>query len=249
MKKNIKRKIIDQLRKIGIFTQINVCLKKYTSFQIGGICSLFILPQSINETIKCLELCAFHDISPHILGGGTNLLITSDIAVVICTKKLSKINFIHNKITAECGVSLPFLVKNAVKKGLSLEYLAGIPGSIGGAIYGNAGTKNNKHTYSIGDYVEKIITWSTKDAVQTWSKNDLSFSYRQSNLQSHFILQVELNVPFSEEKFLQKQYNSFLKKKFLLNLMLVKVLVAHFAIYQHVVHGSLLNKKGFLNIL
>ena len=158
----------------------NVALKKYTTFRIGGDALYFVSPRSIEQAQRAMALCLEHGITYRILGKGSNVLI-SDAGIngaVIYTAGLCKIENNGEYIKAECGVPLARLLKVSQGAGLSgLEKLAGIPGSVGGAIYMNAGA----YGQSISDYIEQVDLWLPKASkLDSIEKSRCLFSYRQS---------------------------------------------------------------------
>ncbi|WP_372366222.1 UDP-N-acetylmuramate dehydrogenase [Candidatus Uabimicrobium sp. HlEnr_7] len=199
----------------GILTSFDVDLRIFTYFGIGGKADVFFCPTNLLQVQKCIELCTIHHINPKILGKGSNLLITkSQIPIVIYTKELCSYTINKNTITAQSGVSLPIIVRKAISSGLSLEKLTGIPGTLGGAVYGNSGTKWNNQLYAIGDYVEEIVAVSFDDAsITKLSRADLHFKYRKSNLQSRFIFEVKLRISQGTPHKLIDSWKKFARKK------------------------------------
>ena len=119
-------------------------MKKYTSFKCGGNASLLITPDSSDSLQKILSFCYSKDIKPLIIGNGSNLLITDngiDNVVIKIGSKMSKIELLdETTIFCEAGASLKSLCMFALDNSLSgLEFAFGIPGTLGGAVYMNAG--------------------------------------------------------------------------------------------------------------
>lgn len=119
-------------------------MKNHTSFRIGGPCDLMLCPKSVEELQQSLSaLCQFEE-RPLILGGGTNVLVPDSgiPGVVIVTKeRMNRITRIdETTVMAECGAMMTKLSIYAMEHGLTgLEFAQGIPGSVGGAVYMNAG--------------------------------------------------------------------------------------------------------------
>ncbi|MBO4419852.1 MAG: UDP-N-acetylmuramate dehydrogenase [Oscillospiraceae bacterium] len=118
-------------------------LAKHTSFRIGGPAEVLACPRSEGELIALLAVCRAEGILPRILGGGTNILAPDDglPGVVIGTRGLDFLALTgENEITAGAGVPLARLAVFAQQKGLTgLEFAHGIPGTVGGGLYMNAG--------------------------------------------------------------------------------------------------------------
>lgn len=120
----------------------NVPMCEHTSFKIGGNADLFVTPQSTEELSAVLECLKNEKIPCFILGKGSNLIV-SDKGIegaVISLQRLDKISVFGDTIIASAGASLAAVCVVAMQNGLSgLEFAYGIPGSVGGAIYMNAG--------------------------------------------------------------------------------------------------------------
>ena len=119
-------------------------MKKYTSFKCGGNASLLIVPDSIDSLKNIIDFCYKNNIEPFIIGNGSNLLVTDggiDSVVIKIGSKLSKIELLDDTtIYCEAGASLKSLCMFALENSLSgLEFAYGIPGTLGGAVYMNAG--------------------------------------------------------------------------------------------------------------
>jgi len=114
----------------------------HTSFRIGGPAAM-VFPSSCEELIELYRFCLERQIEPLILGAGTNVLAPDKglERLVICTKDLDKVSDLGNGfISAECGVLLARLACFARDLGLTgLEFAHGIPGTVGGGVYMNAG--------------------------------------------------------------------------------------------------------------
>ncbi len=164
----------------GLETIRNVPLAPLTTFHIGGKAMLFLVPRTIRALEQALLSLKRHEQAYRILGNGSNLLIDdAGVDVVLSLRALNRwfapqLQFSTGmelmSVTAEAGVSLQRLLARAVKNGLSgLERLAGIPGSVGGAAFMNAGA-NGTDISSIVDAVLFTFPgesyWYLRDALQ-----------------------------------------------------------------------------------
>lgn len=114
----------------------------HTSFQIGGPADIFTLPSSQAELMQILKFCYTHDIPWMIVGRGSNLLVSDKgiRGMVIATDLYNKISIDENYVSAFCGASLEDLCNFCRDNGVAgLEFASGIPGSVGGAVFMNAG--------------------------------------------------------------------------------------------------------------
>lgn len=162
--------------------RINEPLSRYTSFKIGGPAGLFVEPQTTNDLIITLAYLQKQSIPVFILGNGTNLLVNDSGyrgAVIRLAGDFSRVEFIGNTVDAGAAVSLPKLARDVSSRGLSgLEFAAGIPASVGGALVMNAGA----HGSEISDLVTDADILDANLKVHTLTRERLQLSYRKSVL-------------------------------------------------------------------
>lgn len=178
------------LKKLQKLTQLPVLadepLKTYTSFKIGGPAKFFVKAENKDELKRCLEAAVELKLNYIILGGGSNVLV-SDSGFDGLAIKLTDgaLDFNDNKITAFAGHSLALLIREAINNNLSgLEFAANIPGTVGGAIYGNAGAYGK----GVGDLTETVdVLEITETAVtpKTLTREQCEFKYRDSIFKKH----------------------------------------------------------------
>ncbi len=152
-------------------------LSSLTTFKIGGNARLWIAPLSVDALVACLGLLKHNEIDFHILGGGSNVIISDNgVDCILDTRGLAWIRTIgEGQYEVGAGFSLKRLVALSVKKGLSgCEGLAGIPGSVGGAIAMNAGGKN----VAIGDLVTHLLI-ADSDGTRWLPRERVQFGYRK----------------------------------------------------------------------
>ena len=117
-------------------------MSKHTTFRIGGDADIFIMPSSLAELESIVYLLKKESFPYIVVGNGSNLLV-SDKGIegaVICTENLTSVSVEGNRIFAECGIKLSALAAEATRNSLSgLEFAAGIPGTLGGGVFMNAG--------------------------------------------------------------------------------------------------------------
>ncbi len=155
-------------------------MKDYTSFQIGGPADLFIQPETIESLVFCRNLLQQNEIPFHIIGAGSNLLVGDKGirgAVIRLTKPFSTITQDGNSLTADAGVSLARLAAFALEAGLSgLEFASGIPGTLGGAVYMNAGAYGGE----MKDVVTETLYADAAGNLLSLKKDAHEFGYRKS---------------------------------------------------------------------
>ena len=169
--------------KIGKHLQ-NVEMKKHTSYRAGGKASVMVFPKNERMLIKLLKYLRDNKIKHKILGNGSNTLFSDNLyeGVIIKLDAFNKVVFNRNKITCGSGASLIHVSNMALKKGLTgLEFATGIPGTIGGAVYMNAGAYKSDMGYIVESV--KVITPSYE--VIKLTNKEMNFHYRTSFLQKH----------------------------------------------------------------
>ena len=154
----------------------NITLFNLTSIKIGGLADVYIEIDNFNDLEKLKDL----KLNKIILGGGSNIIFHQNgFRGAIIKIKSHKIKVEENKIIAESGTMLSKIVQIAKKNNLTgIEELTGLPGTIGGAIRGNAGAFG----VEIKDILEKITVFSEENGIYELTKEDLNFSYRNSRI-------------------------------------------------------------------
>jgi UDP-N-acetylmuramate dehydrogenase len=181
LKENFKGKLVE-----------NYPMSRYTSFRCGGNARYIIYPESIEELKKIIEISKEYNLKFLVLGKGTNVLISENgfDGIIISTLKLNKIRFDGKNLECESGVKISSLLRFCIENSLKgIEFLAGIPGTVGGAVKNNAGLKNEWISEKI-DYV-KFIDFNSGEIVKK-EKKDIFFDYRRSEFDNSKII-VDVN--------------------------------------------------------
>ena len=143
MKYNNQITLKKELENLNIKYLENVSMKKHTTFGVGGNADIFILPNKNSQISDIIKLIKKNDIKYYFLGSGSNILITDKGirgAIVSLKKSSKKIIFNNSEVYVDCGVMLGTLVKELNKKNIKgYESLIGVPGTVGGALFMNAG--------------------------------------------------------------------------------------------------------------
>ena len=160
-------------------------LKKYTTYCVGGTCSCIVFPKNVECLIKLIKFLRNKQIPYKLLGKGSNLLFSSKEyeGVLIKLDEFNDMEFISkDKVRVEAGYSLIKLSMVTAKKGLTgLEFASGIPGSVGGAVYMNAGAYKS----DMGYVVERVKVLTPDLRIIYLENKEMNFHYRSSFLQSH----------------------------------------------------------------
>lgn len=177
----------------------NVNLKRYNTYKIGGIAKYLISPNDINSLKELITYLNKENIKYMVLGNGSNVIFSDDLydGVIIKLDNFKNITIDNTKITVESGVMLPNLVKVAIQKNLvGLEWASGIPGTLGGSIYGNAGAYKSE----IADFIENITIMDKLGNIKILKKEDVDFSYRYSSFKDKYKECIILNATLNLEK-------------------------------------------------
>lgn len=162
----------------------NVSLSKFTTYKVGGTARLLVYPKNTEKLILLLKKLKKENIKHKVLGFGSNLIFSDSLydGVIIKLDSFDEVKIKDTVITAGAGVSLIKLSYKAQKEGLTgLEFASGIPGSVGGAVFMNAGAYKSDMGYIVSEV--KVLT-SELD-VKTLYNKDLKYKYRSSFLQSN----------------------------------------------------------------
>jgi len=165
-------------------------LKRYTAWKIGGPADALLEPTNAEELIEAVELASEHGVPVTVLGGGTNVLVRDGGIrglTIRLAKSLTGVRVEGRSVTAEAGVLYPVLANTTAGSGLrGLEFATGIPGTVGGAVYMNAG--------AYGGETKDVLDWADvfRDGrvvrmhnVETLLATSLRLSYRRSVLHDH----------------------------------------------------------------
>lgn len=168
------------LEKIGSAPSENVPLSAMSSFGIGGPADLFFEARTEDELEKAVSLAAAEKYPFYVIGGGNNLLFDdAGYRGLILRNRLEGVVREGHRLRVLSGTGLPCVLREALAAGLSgLEFLAGIPGTVGGAVYGNAGA----YGWSIGDVLESADLFFPSGERRAAPRESLGFGYRDSAL-------------------------------------------------------------------
>ncbi len=160
--------------------QLNRSLSEFTTYRIGGPADKFVIPRSLEELRQTLAAVNESGESKFILGGGSNLLISDRGirgVVILMTGCCREIEAERLNVYSGAGASLSELVDFTLQRGIGgIERLAGIPGTLGGALRMNAGA----YGAEISDYLLRVITLEDDGAVKTVSRAEADFAYRRA---------------------------------------------------------------------
>ncbi len=195
------RETLDFLKMNDVKYKENFPLSLISPVKIGGEATILVYPKTQDELIEIVDFLGKTKIKHKIVGRMSNVLPPDDkySGIIIRTDFISRYHIKGTSVEASAGVSLPYLAKITADSGLSgLEELSGIPGSIGGAIRGNAGAFGRE----ISQLVSRITVYDTKtSSFDRLKAEKVCFDYRSSSLMAEnlVILSVKLSLSRSDK--------------------------------------------------
>lgn len=168
--------LYNELKKYGNL-KIKEKLSKHTSYKIGGPADFFVEVESVENTIKLLKFLEENNLDFFILGGGSNILFNDEgFSGVVVNINCAKINIKEDLVEAEAGCPTVTMARTAVQAGLiGFEWGVGVPGTIGGAVRGNAGAMGGE----IKDNLEKVVVYRAGEILEL-NNQECEFGYRES---------------------------------------------------------------------
>lgn len=163
----------------------NESMKKHTTYHIGGNVAYYIYPENEVALVRILEILKENEVPYHVLGRGSNILCSDedfDGAIINLDKTLNRFYFEEDgRLIAQAGCSIINLSVEAMKRSFSgLEFASGIPGSIGGGLFMNAGAYKS----NLSNILESVYVL-IDGKIEWFEKSELDYDYRHSIFQSH----------------------------------------------------------------
>jgi UDP-N-acetylmuramate dehydrogenase len=198
-----------EIPNLTVFT--DAPLARYTRFGIGGPADLYAETGSVEAFLAALAAARASGIETMVIGGGTNLIVSdAGFRGIVLRYRGDGLAAANGRIQAEAGAELQRLVDFAIERGLAgLETLAGIPGSVGAAIYGNAGA----YGHSIAERVLRVRFYDGQ-AVRVFSNDACQFQYRESIFKRHkewIIFSAELRLEPADARALRETADGIVK--------------------------------------
>ena len=191
--------------------RLNEPLASRTWLKLGGSAAFYAEPKSVDELAALVRRCHEEEVPIRVLGGGSNVLIRDDgvtgMVVSLSSGDFAEIRVDNRRLTAGGGATLAHAISETVRKGLAgLEPLVGIPGTIGGALHENSGSRAG----DIGQWACRATVMTRNGEILQRDREDLVFAYRQSSLDELVILNAEFQLeeedPAQLTKRMQKQW-------------------------------------------
>jgi len=215
---------ITRLRaEFGPRLQEQILLSRYTAARLGGPADWFLEVRSLSELVRAVRSLWEEGFPFHILGGGSNILVSDrGVRGLVLLNRARKVKIETQRtppmVWAESGANFGLIARQAAQYGLTgLEWAAGIPGTLGGAIVGNAGAHGADITSNL--HVAEILHLNPQEparsARQTWTQAELEYDYRTSWLKTHpgqaIVLSAWLILQTSSAVQVQAKMNEFVE--------------------------------------
>ena len=171
----------DDIGKLNIEFYRNFDLSKYCTWRSGCLADYIFYPKNLNDLYKLINLKKKF----YIVGNGSNtLFLNLKDTILISTKKMNSIEFDGEYVVAECGTALNVVMNKSLDKGLlGLEFLTGIPGTVGGALITNAGANGGE----ISDVLVSVFFIKNGKEIEV-KKEEIEFKYRTSSIKRNEII-------------------------------------------------------------
>lgn len=196
----------------GCFFERDFSLAEKTTMKIGGACDFYAEPNSEACLVGLVNLCRESALPYFILGRGSNLLVKRFGGVVIATSALEEISFDGNSVTAGAGKALSAVCLAALEKSLSgMECLYGIPGSVGGALFMNAGAYGGE----MKDIVKTARCLNERGEIVTIPAAEMKLSYRHSAFSENgfVILSVTMELAPGDKTAIKSRMDELMQKR------------------------------------
>ncbi|HUB77296.1 MAG TPA: UDP-N-acetylmuramate dehydrogenase [Bryobacteraceae bacterium] len=188
-------------------------LSRYTRFGIGGPADLYAETGSVEAFIAALSAARASGMETVVIGGGTNLIVSdAGFRGIVLRYRGDRLFDAKGRVHADAGAVLQDLVDFAIARGLvGLETLAGIPGSVGAAVYGNAGA----YGHSLSERVVKVRFYDG-ESVRVFDHEECQFQYRESVFKRHkdwIVFSTELRLDAGDPHVLRETADSIMKSR------------------------------------
>lgn len=190
-------------------------MSKHTTFKIGGNADFFLMPKTEKQLLDCLKVCKELSLPTFILGNGSNLLVGDKGirgAVICLFKGLDEIKIDKNEISAGAGVTLSRLSTEALNSELSgLEFASGIPGTLGGGVYMNAGA----YGHELKDVIKSVRCIDSEGNVLELESPFCEFGYRESifSKKGYTVLSATFSLNKDEKDLIRERISDFTKRR------------------------------------
>lgn len=193
----------------------NEPMRKHTTFRIGGPADFYLCPHSAKEIQKTVAICREEELPYFILGNGSNLLVSDQGyrgVVIQLWKNVSDILVEGCRIRAKAGASLAKIAGEALEEGLTgMEFAAGIPGTLGGAVVMNAGAYGGE----MKDILQEVLVMDEQGEIFTLKKEELHLGYRTSIIKEkgYIVLAAALELKPGDRKEIKEKMDELKQRR------------------------------------
>ena len=216
MNSEYTEKIAAEAETLGCKIEKDALLKDRTTFKIGGRCNLLVQMNGEESFLKLVPLAEKLGVPYYIFGKGSNLIVDSDGisgVVFLSGKDFSDISKSDGEtLICQAGASLVNICNKALEQGLAgLEFAYGIPGTLGGAVFMNAGAYDGE----MKDVVTSVKAMDRQGNIKVYSNSELDFSYRHSRFcqSSEIVLSAEIKLQKGDKSEIKAKMDELMEKR------------------------------------
>lgn len=194
--------------------QLDAKMSEHIYFKVGGTVDILLTPNKIQQLQYTIKLCKENNIPFFVMGNGSNLLVKDGgiRGVVIKLSNINNIEIKENKIKAECGALLKDVSEQAINGSLTgLEFASGIPGSVGGAVFMNAGAYDGE----ISGIIEEATVLDNNEEIKILSKEELKLGYRKSIVmdKKYVVISATFNLNTGNKQTIQARVDELTQRR------------------------------------
>lgn len=193
---------------------LNAEMKNYVHFRVGGPADILLIPENKEQVIKSIQICKENNIPYYVVGNGSNLLVKDGgiRGVVIQLIEVKNIKTYGETIEAECGAMLKDVSSEALKNSLTgFEFACGIPGSVGGAVFMNAGAYDGE----VAHVIESAEVIDNNGEIKVLSRDELELGYRSSIVmkKNYIVLSARFSLKHGEVRTIKEMVENLTCKR------------------------------------
>lgn len=208
---------IEDLKQILTLEQIkeNEPMKHHTTFRIGGVADVMALPYKEQEIVEIIELAKKHNIPYTVVGNGSNILVTDKGIrgiVIKVADNFSQISIDGNTVYAQAGARLTAISRRIYEEGLTgFEFASGIPGTVGGGVYMNAGAYDSE----MKNVVKSVTVLDKNSNIIELENEAMEFGYRKSKAmkEDYIILSVVMDLKQGNKDEIKAKIDDFTNRR------------------------------------
>ncbi len=177
----------------ALMIRLNEPMSKHTTFKVGGPADVYVAPADVDELVAVIKACRRFDVAHFVLGKGSDLLVSDEgyRGAIVALDNLTKVVVEGDVLTCEAGAALSDVADAACEAGLAgFEFACGIPGSIGGACFMNAGAYDG----CMADVLESVDVLTADGELATIPVGELDLGYRRSRIRTEGMVALRARI-------------------------------------------------------